>query len=108
LSVWYSSSDNGGANWSHQELTSALTNPNYEQFGGRAIPFFGDYIMVAAVGNSVEAVWTDARNVVAAADSDGNDPAGDSHLGGPCVSSFSPCFDGTGGLDQNIYTATVS
>jgi len=108
LGVWYSSSTDGGATWSHQELTSALTNPNFEQFGGRAVPFFGDYIMVSAVGNAVEAVWTDARDVVAAPDSDGNDPAGDSHLGGPCTSSFTTCFDGTGGLDQNIYTANVS
>jgi len=108
LAVWYSSSTNGGATWTHQELTSALTNPNYEQFGGRLVPFFGDYIMVSAVGSSVEAVWTDARDVVAGPDSDGDDVAGDSHNGGLCTSSFSTCFDGTGGLDQNIYTATVS
>ena len=109
LAVWYSSSTDGGATWTtHQELTSALTNPNYEQFGGRQVPFFGDYIMVSAVGNSIEAVWTDARDVVAGPDSDGDDVAGDSHNGGACTSSFSHCFDMTGGLDQNIYTATVS
>ena len=109
LAVWYSSSTDGGATWSHQELTNALTNPNFEQFGGRLVPFFGDYIMVAAVGNSVEAVWTDARDVVAGPDSDGNDPAGDTHNGGTCFSTIANnCFDLTGGLDQNIYTANVS
>jgi hypothetical protein len=110
LQVWYSTSANGGVSWTHQQLTSAPTNPNFEQFGGRAVPFFGDYIMVAAVGNQVEAVWTDARDVVAAPGPDGNDPKGDAHLGGPdaCASSFSMCFDGTGGLDQNIYTANIS
>jgi hypothetical protein len=109
LGVWYSSSTDGGTTWSHQELTSALTNPNYEQFGGRRVPFFGDYIMVSAVGNSIEAVWTDARDVVAAPGPDGNDPAGDPHAGGTCLSTTANnCFDLTGGLDQNIYTANIS
>jgi hypothetical protein len=85
-----------------------LTNPNFEQFGGRTVPFAGDYLMVSAVGDSVAAVWTDQRDTVAAPDSDGNDPAGDSHVGGACTSSFSPCFDLSGGLDQNIYTANVT
>ena len=109
LAVWYSSSTDAGVSWTHQELTSALTNPNFEQFGGRLVPFFGDYIMVSAVGNSIEAEWTDARDVVAGPDSDGNDPAGDTHNGGTCFSTIANnCFDLTGGLDQNIYTANVS
>ncbi len=107
LQVWYSTSANGGVSWTHQQLTSAPTNPNFEQFGGRTVPFFGDYIMVSAVGNSVEAVWTDQRDTVAGPDSDGNDPLGDTHNGGSC-GAFSTCFDLTGGLDQNIYTANVS
>jgi hypothetical protein len=108
LGVWYSSSTDGGATWSHQELTSALTNPNLEQFGGRLVPFFGDYIMVSAVGSSIAAVWTDQRDAVVGGGPDGNDVAGDPAAGGACTSSFTPCFDGTGGLDQNIYTANVS
>jgi len=112
LGVWYSSSTDGGVTWSHVELTSALTNPNLEQFGGRLVPFFGDYIMVSAVGSSIAAVWTDSRNVVGAADltgdNDGDDVAGDPETGGTCTSSFTTCFDGTGGLDQNIYTANVA
>jgi hypothetical protein len=110
LGVWYSSSTDGGATWSHQELTSVLTNPNLEQFGGRLIPFFGDYIMVSAVGSSIAAVWTDQRDAVVGGGPDGNDVAGDPAAGGAvkCTSSLSTCFDGTGGLDQNIYTANVS
>ena len=48
-------------------MTSAPTNLNYEQFGGRLVPFFGDYITVAAQGSTVGAVWTDQRNTVGAA-----------------------------------------
>jgi len=114
LGVWYSSSTDGGASWSHQQLTDTLSNPNFEQFGGRRIPFIGDYIMVSAVGGSIAAVWTDSRNVVGApdtsatSDQDGNDVAGDPETGGTCTSSFNHCFDLTGGLDQNVYTANVS
>ena len=108
LAVWYSTSTDGGATWTHQVLTDALTNPNFEQFGGRRIPFIGDYIMVSAVGGSIAAVWTDSRDVVVGGGPDGNDVAGDPAAGGTCTSSFSACFDGTGGLDQNIYTTNVS
>jgi hypothetical protein len=34
--------------------------------------------------------------------------AGDPETGGTCTTSFSTCFDGTGGLDQNIYAATIT
>jgi hypothetical protein len=112
LAVWYSTSTDGGATWTHTQLTDTLTNPNFEQFGGRRVPFFGDYIMVAAVGSSIQAVWTDSRDVVpgtelAGRDNDGDDVAGDPETGGACTSSLNTCFDGTGGLDQNIYSQIV-
>ncbi|TAN34901.1 exo-alpha-sialidase [bacterium] len=111
LAVRYSSSTNGGASWSHQELTTAFTNPNLEQFGGRLVPFFGDYITVSAVGGSIAAVWTDQRDAVLGGGGtggvDGDDVLGDPAAGGTCLSSFRACFD-TGGLDQNIYTANVT
>jgi Neuraminidase (sialidase) len=114
LNVRYSESTDGGNTWTHALVTDTPTNPNYEQFGGRKIPFFGDYIMVSAVGDTVAAAWTDSRNVVAGVDSattadhDGDDVAGDPETGGLCISSFTTCFDGTGGLDQNIYTANIA
>jgi hypothetical protein len=111
LAVWSSTSTDGGATWSHREVTNTLTNPNLEQFGGRLVPFFGDYIEVAAVGSTIEAVWTDQRNAVTApdpgADNDGADVAGDPETGGNCTSSLDTCFDATGGLDQNIYSAAL-
>jgi hypothetical protein len=113
LNVRYAQSADGGRSWgSSIQVTDASTNLNYEQFGGRRVPFFGDYITVAAQGDTIGAVWTDQRNTVGAADTsgdnDGADVKGDPETGGACTSSFSTCFDLTGGLDQNIYAATIT
>jgi hypothetical protein len=112
LAVWSSTSTDGGATWTHAEVTDTLTNPNLEQFGGRLVPFFGDYIEVAAVGSTVEAVWTDQRDAVLAGETTGSDGdradvAGDPETGGTCTSSLDTCFDTTGGLNQNIYSASI-
>ena len=115
LNVRYAESTDGGKTWGQSvQVTDKPTNPNYEQFGGRLVPFFGDYITVAAQGDTVGAVWTDQRDTVGAADSsatadnDGADVAGDPETGGTCTSSLTSCFDGTGGLDQNIYSAAIT
>jgi hypothetical protein len=113
LNVRYAESLNGGRTWSPSiQITTAPTNLNYEQFGGRLVPFFGDYITVAAQGSTVGATWTDQRNTVPAADPSGDndnaDVAGDPETGGTCTSAFTTCFDATGGLDQNIYSATIT
>lgn len=113
LNVRYAESTDGGKTWGPSiQVTDAPTNPNYEQFGGRLVPFFGDYITVAAQGDTIGAVWTDQRNTVGAADpsgdNDGADVAGDPETGGTCTSSFDACFDGTGGLDQNIYSSVIT
>jgi hypothetical protein len=93
-------------------VNDTFTNPNYEQFGGRLVPFFGDYITVAAQGDTIGAVWTDQRNTVGApdpsGDNDGADVAGSPEAGGTCTSSLTNCFDSTGGLDQNIYAAAIT
>lgn len=113
LNVRYAESSDGGKTWGTSiQVTDTPTNPNYEQFGGRLVPFFGDYITVAAQGNKIGATWTDTRNVVGAADPSGDndnaDVAGDPETGGTCTSSLNSCFDGTGGLDQNIYSAAIT
>jgi hypothetical protein len=113
LNVRYAESSDGGKTWgSSIQVTDAPTNLDYEQFGGRRIPFFGDYLTVAAQGDTIGAVWTDQRNTVgatdASGDNDGADVAGDPETGGTCTSSFTTCFDGTGGLDQNIYSAVIT
>jgi hypothetical protein len=113
LNVRYAESADGGKTWQTSiQVTDTPTNLNYEQFGGRLVPFFGDYITVAAQGTTIGAVWTDQRNTVGAADpngdNDGADVAGDPETGGTCTSSLDTCFDGTGGLDQNIYAASIT
>jgi hypothetical protein len=113
LNVRYAESTDGGKTWgSSVQVTDKSINPNYEQFGGRLVPFFGDYITVAAQGNTIGAVWTDQRNTVGApdpsGDNDGADVSGDPETGGSCTSSFTTCFDSTGGLDQNIYSALIT
>lgn len=113
LNVRYAESADGGKSFGPSiQITDAPTNPNYEQFGGRLVPFFGDYITVAAAGDTIGAVWTDQRNTSGApdvgADNDGADVAGDPETGGTCTSSLTTCFDGTGGLDQNIYSALIT
>lgn len=113
LNVRYATSTDGGSTWSSSiQVTDAPTNPNYEQFGGRHVPFFGDYITVDAVGSTIGATWTDQRDTVGASDAggdeDGADVAGDPETGGSCTSSLTTCFDGTGGLDQNIYVSTIT
>jgi hypothetical protein len=113
LNVRYAESADGGKTWGPSvQVNDVPTNPDYEQFGGRLVPFFGDYITVAAQGDTIGAVWTDSRNVAGAADAssdnDGADVAGDPETGGTCTSSLNACFDGTGGLDQNIYAAVIT
>ncbi len=113
LNVRYAESSDGGKTWGTSvQVTDTPTNLDYEQFGGRLVPFFGDYITVAAQGNTIGVVWTDQRNTVgapdASGDNDGADVAGDPETGGTCTSSLTTCFDGTGGLDQNIYSAVIT
>jgi len=113
LNVRYAESTDGGKTWGPSiQVTDAPTNPNYEQFGGRLVPFFGDYITVAAQGDTIGAIWTDQRNTAGASDAsgdnDGADVNGDPETGGTCTSSLTTCFDLTGGLDQNIYAATIT
>ena len=113
LNVRYAESTDGGKTWQPSvQVTDTPTNLNYEQFGGRRVPFFGDYITVAAQGDTIGAVWTDQRNTVSAADpsgdNDGADVAGDPETGGTCTSPITTCFDLTGGVDQNIYSSQIS
>jgi hypothetical protein len=101
-------------------LSNVTSNPNYEQFAGRTVPFAGDYLWISAVGSSSYAVWTDWRNTVAGSDqretTDPNNPAEPNE--GADVNQCR-AFDNAsqtwgadtcpraGGLDQDIFGGTA-
>jgi hypothetical protein len=97
--------------WSPSTRLSTVTsNPNWEQFSGRTVPFGGDYLYISSVDTFSYGVWTDWRDVVS-----GDDPreGDDSDKDGADVKQCrTQNLDGSftrdtcpydGGLDQNIY-----
>jgi hypothetical protein len=70
LDVYASSSTEANpAAWTPAvRISDRSTNPNYEQFGGRTVPFAGDYLWIDSVGAFSYGVWTDWRDTVAGID----------------------------------------
>jgi hypothetical protein len=62
------SPDRGGTWTSKSRITDVTTNPNYEQFDNRAVPFAGDYLWVTSLGSFAYATWTDWRDTVQGTD----------------------------------------
>jgi len=96
------------------KLTTVMSNPNWEQFSGRTVPFGGDYLYISSVGGFSFGTWTDWRNVVAGSDlREGGDSDADhadvmqcrtQNADGSITSDTCPY---AGGLDQNIYGAVT-
>jgi hypothetical protein len=108
---FYSTSSNGGASWTTSLASSVAYKLNWEQFGNRDIPFFGDYNYVSAVGSKVLITWADGRDVVPGTDprytnGDGTDGF-DVFQTRVCTGTPPSCGADTtpnaGGLDQNIW-----
>ena len=114
LDVYAARSNNNGESWTDfSRLTDVTSNPNYEQFSNRTVPFAGDYLWITSLGDFSYGTWTDWRNTV-----QGVDPreAGEEDEDG-ATADVKQCrtFDeatGTwsgdqcphaGGLDQDIY-----
>jgi hypothetical protein len=106
----YAVSSDGGENWTTPFISAAYPL-NWEQFGNRDIPFFGDYNYISAVGSTVLMNWADGRDTVAGVDprytnGDGTDGF-DVHqcrTQNPTTGAWSA--DGcpnAGGLDQQIW-----
>jgi hypothetical protein len=87
-------------------LTDVTSNPNWDQFGGRTVPFAGDYLWVDSAGGRTISVWTDYRDTVAGDDIRTTGTRGDvkqcrtAHPDGSITGDTCPR---AGGLDQNIY-----
>jgi hypothetical protein len=113
LDVYASTAPAATGAWSTAlKLTDVQSNPNYEQFADRTVPFAGDYLWISAVGSATFGTWTDWRDV--------NPGAGDPREAGDAdadMADVAQCrtFDSAsgswsgdtcphaGGLDQNIY-----
>jgi hypothetical protein len=119
LDVFGATSTDAGTTWTGQaKLTDVLSNPNYEQFDNRAVPFAGDYLWVTSLGSFAYGVWTDWRNTVQGTDPRENpedEDAGTADVKqcrtlntvetkkGPVSFWSGDLCPHDGGIDQNIY-----
>ena len=87
-------------------VTDVTSNPNWDQFAGRTVPFAGDYLWIDSAAGRTFSTWTDYRNTVP-----GNDPR-TTGTRGDVLQCRTMRPDGTftgdtcpraGGLDQDIY-----
>jgi hypothetical protein len=110
LDAWAARSTNFGASWTATRVSDVTTNPNYEQFADRTVPFAGDYLYVSSVNDFSYGVWTDWRDTVQGADP--REGTGDEDGATADVRQCRVFEDGAwsgdrcprdGGLDQNIY-----
>jgi hypothetical protein len=114
LDTWGARSRDYGATWARARVSDVTTNPNYEQFSDRTVPFAGDYLYVSNVGLNAFGVWTDWRNTVQGADpreapEDEDRATADVRQ---CRVFVDDAWSGdrcprAGGLDQNIYGDTT-
>src|SRR5919106_170683 len=68
LDAVYATSVDDGTTWTADVVSDVATMPQYEQFGNRDVPFFGDYNYVDAAAGSVLLNWTDERETVTGVD----------------------------------------
>src|SRR6266446_6078788 len=115
LDVFAATASTSNLTWSSStKLTTVKSNPNWEQFSGRTVPFGGDYLYISSVGTFSYGVWTDWRDVVVGSDpregGDSDADAADVHqcrTQNPDGSFTRDTCPYAGGLDQNIYGDTT-
>ena len=112
VETFYAVSADQGGTFTAEPVSARSQMPQYEQFGNRDIPFFGDYNSISAVGDTILMDWTDQRDPIETkpgtdpryTNGDGTDGFDVLQCRTPLGTSFSP--DGcpnAGGLDQNIF-----
>jgi hypothetical protein len=116
LDVYATMSTDRGGSWAPStRVTDFTSNPNYEQFDNRAVPFNGDYLWITSLGNFSFGTWTDYRNTVPGTDPrEGSDSDNDGADVMQCrefnstTGTWGPdTCPHAGGLDQNIYGAST-
>ena len=110
LDAWGGLSTDFGGTWASTRVSDVTSNPNYEQFANRTVPFAGDYLYISSVNDFSYGVWTDWRDTVQGRDprevpEDEDDATADVHQ---CRVFANGAWSGDlcpreGGLDQNIY-----
>ncbi len=107
LNAFVAASGDRGATWSATKVSSVGHQPEYEMFGGRQVPFHGDYIGLDSAGGAPFAAWTDNRNVVPGTDPR-EAPDGFDVLQCRATPTSGDTCPNAGGLDQNIYGASLA
>jgi hypothetical protein len=116
LDTFSATSVNGGTSWTTLDVSDVTQMPQYEQFGDRDVPFHGDYNYISAEGATVLLAWTDQRDAVPGTDprytngdgTDGFDVFQTRACSGTPPSCGADTTPNAGGLDQNIYGATIA
>ena len=110
LDAWAARSSDFGASWTSTRVSDVTSNPNFEQYSDRTVPFAGDYLYVSAVNDFSFGTWTDWRNTV-----QGPDPREDPEDEDGATADVLQCRvfeDGAwssdrcpraGGIDQDIF-----
>lgn len=120
VDAFVAQSADGGKHWIEQRVSTRSWNPNWESYQYARGAWQGDYIYADSVPGQAFVVWTDSRDIVPGVDS--RDPgAGDGFdVYAPCrwapggisqTTYSSPNYQDAclsqGGLDQNIYGASL-
>jgi hypothetical protein len=110
LDVYAATRPVAGGPWTTAtRMSDVTTNPNYEQFGGRTVPFAGDYLWIDSKAGVTFGAWTDWRDTVAGVD---QRETTQDETGADVLQCRTQRADGSftgdtcpraGGLDQNIY-----
>jgi hypothetical protein len=110
LDVYAATRAVSGGSWTiAARMSDVTTNPNYEQFGGRTVPFAGDYLWIDSKAGVTYGTWTDWRDTVAGVD---QRETTQDETGADVLQCRTKRPDGSitgdtcpraGGLDQNIY-----
>ena len=120
LDVYATKSFDHGATWATAvKVTDEMSNPNFEQFDNRQVPFGGDYLWITSLGDVSFGTWTDWRNTVQGVDPREKPEDGDAGTadvkqcrkvltsldkkGNTIKSWSSDLCPHDGGIDQDIY-----